>query len=872
MRAKKQTKKMLEEGGLLQEGGTVDPESGNDVPVGSLKEEVRDDIPAQLSEGEFVFPADVVRFIGLERLMQLRQEAKEGLAKMNAMGQMGNSEEATMEDDGEFETDIDDIMAEVEAESEGEGEDLEDQTLEAFDMAQETQMSKGGMSVKKQQGEPVKKFNIGGYVTKRYENEQGQAKYVPTINGVPQIQVPEGFTPSEKKISFGGVYREEPQAKKTASQQFEETFKQPAGVRQSSLTTQPPAQDPFRQIQAGNLSTPIQQPEPPTTAQASSPVPQMPGTPTAPSTTVQQPDTLTKLYSDAFGTNDLAKQKEQAAYYGLDLDEFKQIVLPQNYNELDYDALSNEVKTTGIKNVLTKAAETNPEAQIFKDNPMLLAAYRNPITESVEKNVEVKPGKVKAGTGQYEYYNNAPILNANVVNEVMGDSDKVGFKAFQKTGLADDLGWNFKSGEGLNFVQKGVSIVGLKKENYNDANLAALDQFKKPGVKGKLDTSSAAAGLGTSASNLTKKLEKAARSMGIDPMEFNSYTDLYRAVQKGTDGLYQVVGGYRDKKGLGVGWDQEQASGVIDKRTGVQDKGNHAGVMYREINGKLIAIDAPDLFNYNKPKGSIIGGTLGKVIREVSKVPFIAEASLLIPGVGPGIYAGIKAAQTAAHTSDFGKVATSAAMAYIPSQVLPGVADYTANALFQGGKGAITNAAVANAVGNAVTSSAFNGFIAALTKQDVGMAMAQGAISGGLMAGAQDLSNGIFGGRTRVIEIANNMGLKANQFDNILSGSLNAALIGSINDQDFMTTFTNNLITNGLSTRSANSVAAQLDQSMPAEQRDFIVRQTANIVGTATSAALNKQDAEEAIKRYVATGFVGDATQTGLGIARRAFT
>ena len=93
---------MFETGGLMDEGGTVDPVSGNDVPPGSNQEEVRDDIPAQLSEGEFVFPADVVRFIGLEKLMMIRQRAKAGLQRMEDMGQMGNSEEAVMPDDLPF--------------------------------------------------------------------------------------------------------------------------------------------------------------------------------------------------------------------------------------------------------------------------------------------------------------------------------------------------------------------------------------------------------------------------------------------------------------------------------------------------------------------------------------------------------------------------------------------------------------------------------------------------------------------------------------------------------------------------------------------------------------------------------------------------
>ena len=105
---------MFQDGGLKDEGGMIDEVSGNDVPSGSTREEVRDDIPAQLSEGEFVFPADVVRFIGLEKLMTIRQEAKQGLKQMEAMGQMGNSDEATMPDDMPF--DINDLDIEDETE------------------------------------------------------------------------------------------------------------------------------------------------------------------------------------------------------------------------------------------------------------------------------------------------------------------------------------------------------------------------------------------------------------------------------------------------------------------------------------------------------------------------------------------------------------------------------------------------------------------------------------------------------------------------------------------------------------------------------------------------------------------------------------
>lgn len=67
----------------------VDPVSGNDVPIGSTPEEVRDDIPAQLSEGEYVVPADVVRYYGVKFFEDLRTEAKTGWMQMEQNGRVG---------------------------------------------------------------------------------------------------------------------------------------------------------------------------------------------------------------------------------------------------------------------------------------------------------------------------------------------------------------------------------------------------------------------------------------------------------------------------------------------------------------------------------------------------------------------------------------------------------------------------------------------------------------------------------------------------------------------------------------------------------------------------------------------------------------
>ena len=79
----------MKEGGLKDDGMKVDPVSGNEIPPGSMAKEVRDDIPAQLSEGEYVVPADVVQFYGVKHFEDLRNKAKNGLKQMENDGRIG---------------------------------------------------------------------------------------------------------------------------------------------------------------------------------------------------------------------------------------------------------------------------------------------------------------------------------------------------------------------------------------------------------------------------------------------------------------------------------------------------------------------------------------------------------------------------------------------------------------------------------------------------------------------------------------------------------------------------------------------------------------------------------------------------------------
>lgn len=100
---KKMKKKMYHGGMMMPEMIVgIDEVSGNEIPPGSDAENVRDDIPAALSEGELVIPADVVRYHGLKAYEDMRMEAKMGLMSMMAEGQIVSlDEEESTEDDSE---------------------------------------------------------------------------------------------------------------------------------------------------------------------------------------------------------------------------------------------------------------------------------------------------------------------------------------------------------------------------------------------------------------------------------------------------------------------------------------------------------------------------------------------------------------------------------------------------------------------------------------------------------------------------------------------------------------------------------------------------------------------------------------------------
>jgi hypothetical protein len=170
-------------GGLVpvdeqMKGLNVDPVSGNEVPPGSLPEEVRDDVDARLSEGEYVVPADVVRYFGVGYFEKLREKAKKALDEMDKDGRIGGEPVDGDEDDLPF--------------SEEELAFLEEQEGSPPPVG----MAAGGMVGGFAQGFDQEMTNPS-VKTQVYRNAEGEERTIMFVDGQPIQRIPAGFNKVE---------------------------------------------------------------------------------------------------------------------------------------------------------------------------------------------------------------------------------------------------------------------------------------------------------------------------------------------------------------------------------------------------------------------------------------------------------------------------------------------------------------------------------------------------------------------------------------------------------------------------------------------------------------------------------------------------
>ena len=199
----KQMNNLFAEGGIKDDGMNVDPVSGNEVPSGSMASEVRDDIDAKLSEGEYVVPADVVRYFGVAFFEKLRAKAKEGLSGMESDGRIGGE---TPEDAEQDELPFD--ISELQVEDTG-GVDSQMADIGMADGGMVHKYVEGGFQGKNWAVPGGSMFNVpqapmAAITYKTYVNDAGQTMSIGfDADGKPLTPIPAGYRLQEPVAAVG---------------------------------------------------------------------------------------------------------------------------------------------------------------------------------------------------------------------------------------------------------------------------------------------------------------------------------------------------------------------------------------------------------------------------------------------------------------------------------------------------------------------------------------------------------------------------------------------------------------------------------------------------------------------------------------------
>jgi hypothetical protein len=101
-------------GGMEEGIAGYDEVSGNPIPVGSTANNVRDDIEAMISEGEYILPAHVVSWHGLKHIQEMQAEAEMGLMSMEMDGLIQHVEQSEAEEVEDEEIDVPEEDVDVE--------------------------------------------------------------------------------------------------------------------------------------------------------------------------------------------------------------------------------------------------------------------------------------------------------------------------------------------------------------------------------------------------------------------------------------------------------------------------------------------------------------------------------------------------------------------------------------------------------------------------------------------------------------------------------------------------------------------------------------------------------------------------------------
>jgi len=272
------------------------------------------------------------------------------------------------------------------------------------------------------------------------------------------------------------------------------------------------------------------------------------------------------------------------------------------------------------------------------------------------------------------------------------------------------------------------------------------------------------------------------------------------------------------------------------------------------------------IYWYDAPKRkTVLQKVVGAFGDLFNAIPFSAELLVIATGgAAAPYYPSIKGAQTVAAGGDLGQTVTSIAIAALPqSGVVKGITDSTTSYI-------ATNFGVetvtAEVMASAVVSAGFNGSIAALTGQDVEKAIIAGALTGGIQAGIPAVAKELFKD-VDVSGVAESLNMTTKQFQNVLVSSVgNAAVSSAVYNRDFFETFSQTLVTSGLSVSAANKVASQFESTADPKKVQQAVNLTRATVSAGARSAIRGTDFNIELERSL-TGLVSSTVKKEMAAA-----